>query len=468
MLSPFASLRALVAALALCLAGCDGRAASGDADRPQAARNLIWISLDTLRADRLGCYGYERGTTPALDALAAQGTIFTDASAPSPWTMPSHASLFTGTYPQRNGVVGFETALSPEVVHVATLLADAGFQTTAVVSNSALTLHDLQRGFERFRYTERGKGPAPSDVTKLAIAEFDALNRDERFFALVHYNGVHARYRALPRYERQFVGPYDGDVTGRPAHFFGHATGMRRLSDDDVRHLSELYDAALRQLDDQLARLFDHLREGGFLDDTLVVVTSDHGEEFLDHGELNHAMSQYQELVRVPLLVIGPSIPAGRTVADPVALIDVLPTSLGLLGLRIPDGLDGVDLGRVWSADADALGAELRGRLLFFDADCAPPKGKDGVLRPGSKRAVRNERFKLHYDVDTEEVALFDLANDPTEQVDVKERFEDEARELLVELKRFLAAAPAEYVEAPLSEDELRRLQDLGYVHGED
>ena len=442
-------------------------APSGDAPTPAVARqalarNLLWISLDTLRADRLGCYGYERPTSPTLDALALEGVVFEDASSPAPWTMPAHASLFTGLYPQRTGVVGFETAMYAEVRHVAERLREHGFSTQAVVSNTALTMHGLNRGFERFQFVDRGHGPEPSRVTPLAIRQLEGRDPERPFFALVHYNAVHAPYRSLPRHERQFVRPYDGEITGRNAEFLAHATGARRFTEEDVQHLSDLYDAAIKQLDGQLEKLFEYVRAEGLLEDTLVVITSDHGEEFFDHGEVNHAMTQYQELVRVPLILLGPGVPAGARVATPVSLVDLMPTSFAYLGLPLPPDLDGVDIRGTWLASME----EPVERLLYFEADCAPPDAK-GVLVPGSKRAIRDERYKLHYDQRTEETALYDLRADPTELRDVQAEHGDLVARLLGDLAAFLATAP-DPLDAPLTEDQLRRLEELGYVQTEE
>ena len=423
-------------------------------------RNLVWISLDTLRADRLGCYGYERPTSPAVDAFAAGGVLFEDAAAPSPWTKPSHASLFTGLYPSRNGVVSFRHPLSERVDTMAEWLAARGFATAAVVSNSALTLHGLDRGFAHFEFTERGRGPEPSDVTPRALRWLAERDPDAPFFLLVHYNDLHARYRSLPEYEERFVEPYDGEARGRAAEFFRHATGARPLDEEDARHLSNLYDAALRQLDDQLAPLFDHLRASGLLEDTLVVLTSDHGEEFLEHGGLQHGLTQYQESVHVPLVLRGPGLPAARRVSAVASLVDVMPTCLALLGVPAPHGLDGVSLRPLWSGEP----AHDPERLLFFEADCAVPERANDVLERGSSRAVRDQRFKLHLDEETDAVELYDLAEDPAETRDVRALHAERAAALLLRLRAYLAGAPPELPEAGLSEEDLRRLEAMGYV----
>ncbi len=438
--------------------------ACGAAERapaPPPATNLLWVSLDTLRADRLGCYGYERATTPTLDALAARGVRFEDACATSPWTMPSHASMFTGRYPSRAGIVSFTTKLRTDVPHVAELLRDQGFQTTAVVSNHAVTLHGLERGFDVFTYVERDPSPAPSDVTPTAIRQLEALDPDRPFFALVHYNAVHARYRARKKYVREFVEDYEGSITGRNAQFLAHVTGERPFTAADVAHLSNLYDAALRQLDDQLKELFAYLDGRALLEETLVVITSDHGEEFFDHDGVSHGMTQHQELVRVPMILLGAGVPAGRVVQEPVSLIDLLPTSLERLGLPVPEGMDGLSLVETWR-DEDALPE----RLLYFEANCEPPAGPVAILDPGTTRAIRDERYKLLYDLEHGPLALYDLESDPNEETDVSAAHSERAAGLEAALKHFLDSAPNAATSVELSEEDLAELGALGYGQG--
>ncbi len=423
-------------------------------------RNLLLISIDTLRADHVGCYGHARPTTPALDALAAEGVLFLDASATSPWTKPSHASLLTGLYPRRNGVLGFEYGLSREVEHLAELLARQGFQTAAVVSNSALTSDGLERGFEHFEFVERGTGPEPTTVTEHALSWLATRDPGRPFFAFVHYNDPHADYRALPPYLEQFVRPYEGLANGKARQLFAHTLGVITYGPEDARYLSDLYDAAIRQLDDRLGHLFESLRAAGALQDTLVVVTSDHGEEFLEHGGVQHGLTQYEESVRVPLVFRGPGLPRGWRLSEPVSLVDVLPTCLSALGLGVPGDLDGVDLTELLRSED----ARLEPRSLFFEADCAPPAPGTQLLQPGTSRAVRRGKLKLHYELSSGEVRLFDLETDPGEMQDVRSQQGERSSELLQELQDFLARQASPGPSRPLTEQELSRLRDLGYA----
>jgi len=403
---------------------------------PAKPRNLIIVSIDTLRADRLGCYGNERPTSPAIDAIAAEGVVFDDASAPSPWTKPSHASLLTGLYPSRNGAVAMDSKMHSDVVHLASHLAGRGFQTLAVVNSMLLNQNGLERGFQQLKYVPFVQGDRKSSpVTAPAIEMLRKRDRDKPVFALVHYMDVHSDYLSLPKYEKIFVRPYDGFADGTTQQLYRFAAGQFDLDKQDAAHLLDLYDAGVRQIDDQLARLFGFLGNDGLLDDSLLVVLSDHGEEFLEHGSVLHGHTQFQEIVRVPLIFRGPGVPAGKRVSAPVSLIDVMPTSLTQLGQPVPDGLDGVSVGGLWRQPA---AAEWTSRLLYFEADVVFPPPGPGVVPVGPYRAVRDDRFKLHLDIDTGNVGLFDLSKDPGETVNVIANHPDAGKRLWVELKRFL------------------------------
>ena len=427
--------RFFIAAVIVVVTACVGSLALGAADAPAKPRNLIIVSIDTLRADRLGCYGNERPTSPAIDGIAAEGVIFDDASAPSPWTKPSHASLLTGLYPSRNGAVAMDSKMRGDVVHLASHLAGRGFQTLAVVNSMLLNQDGLERGFQQLKYVPFVQGDRKSSpVTAPAIEMLRKRDRDKPVFALVHYMDVHSDYLSLPKYEKIFVRPYDGFADGTTQQLYRFAAGQFNLDKPDAAHLLDLYDAGIRQIDDQLVRLFEFLGNDGLLDDSLLVVLSDHGEEFLEHGSVLHGHTQFQEIVRVPLIFRGPGVPAGKRVSVPVSLIDVMPTSLTQLGQPVPDGLDGVSVSGLWRQPA----AEWTSRLMYFEADVVFPPPGPGVVPVGPYRAVRDDRFKLHLDIDTGNVALFDLSKDPGETVNVIANHPDAGKSLWVELKRFL------------------------------
>lgn len=428
-------------------------------ERRPRARNLILISIDTLRADRLGCYGYPRPTSPFLDRQARAGVLFEEASATSSWTYPSHASMFTGLYPGRNGATELKQRMRADVSSLAEWLTARGFQAAGVVSSTLFLGYGLERGFASLEYVEPG-GVEPSGVTAKALAWLEKVDRSQPFFFLVHYLDPHSDYGALPEFAAPFVEPYEGPATGKSEQLFEHIQGFRRFSPEDARHLGNLYDAGVRQQDAELEKLFAALERAGLLADTLVVLTSDHGEEFLEHGGVMHGLAQYEESVRVPLLLWGPGVPADVRVPAGVSLVDLMPTALDLLGLPAPAGLDGISLRPLWEAPE----VERAPRALFIEADMDPPGPTARTMVPGDDMAVRRGKHKLVLDSKTGAVRLYDLEWDPGETRDVQAEFPELVRELRLELERFRAGHHAGGPAAPLDEEDLRRLEELGYA----
>ena len=509
-------LRAATLTVALALCGCPavdedparapehapgGAPPTAQADGSAAVpRVILVISIDTLRADHLGTYGYERFTSPILDAFAAQGVVFEDASSPAPWTLPAHASLLTGRFPASHGVTTVRTGLPAQVPTLASLLARAGYVTAAVVNSTWLKPEEfgLTREFTRHVFVpDDPSRRSPNRAVTDQAMEWLRETRSRRLFVFAHYYDVHSDYASEPAYERLFVGPYDGIADGTawqltlanleddylemchqrfdPAKCTFAAAGGQNLIDEkverlrfdeaDVRHLVDLYDAGIRQFDTELGRLLGFLDEQGLSDETLVVVTSDHGEEFMEHGRVDHFLTTYQEVLRVPLILRGPGVPAGLRVAAPVSLVDVVPTVLGLAGAAAPAGLDGVDLSRLWR-EGDPLA--LDERLVFGEAS----GGLTFELVVGENyfpiySSVRQGRFKLVHDTKSDRDALYDLAADPREQRDVAAAHPELAARLggILRARRDCEGCGEQPgVPVALPPEDAERLRALGYV----
>jgi arylsulfatase A-like enzyme len=413
---------------------------------------VLLVSIDTLRPDHLGTYGYARPTSPHLDAFAGQGVVFEDVTSAAPWTLPSHASLFTGMYPSHHGLASSEAKLSGSIATLATELAANGFATAAVVNSNYLSpTFGLERGFQRYRYVaEQVSQREPSRaVTEQALAWAKEL-AGQRWFLFVHYYDVHSDYASLPEYEAQFVRPYAGQADGTTAQLLAYRQGKVRLDAADVSHLIDLYDAGVRQMDDELARLL-----GGLGDDPglMVVLVSDHGDEFLEHGGVLHGRTQYQELVRVPMLVRGPGVPSGRRVKTTVSLIDVMPTILTAVGVRVPSNVDGSDLAPTWRGG----GAELGARYLSSEAAHNNPE-------PDTARAVRHREHTLHFDRPSGTFTLYDLTADPHEQTDIAGAHPDVVADLRGWLERLRGAGTASGDAVTLTPEQRERLRSLGYI----
>ena len=365
---------------------------------PDPRPNVLILSLDTLRSRNVGTYGYGRDTTPFLDAFATRGAVFEETVTTSVTTGPSHMSLFTGLYPVNHGLrTGLDWKL-PDTRTVAETLRDAGYHTAAFTENGYIDrLRGFGAGFEE--YTEnrgdRKRGPGEVRVTFGQAERWLERGPRRPFFLFVHTYQVHAPFVPPEAYTGLFVDdgfPGPEDPT------------MRRHRDD--------YDREIRFVDDRVKALLAALDAAGLADDTLVAILSDHGEEFGEHGLYQHGGAVYEETIRIPWLLVGPGVPAGRRVATPASLIDVMPTLFDLIGRPVPEGLDGVSL-------RPALeGASMAPRTLFTEARARrrwvrpklgevwnpplvavrAPEGKFIVHRPDEGEALPAARYDLETD----------------------------------------------------------------------
>ena len=316
---------------------------------PAASRgpNVLLVSIDSLRADHLGCYGYERDTSPALDALAAEGVRYATVAAPSSWTLPAHATLFTALPPEGHGLRVDATALTDDAVCLAEVLQDAGYATSAFVGGPFLrSMYGLDQGFDHydesvvksFRDSQRGiTSPDLVANTTAWIDDWDRAGREQPFFVFLHLWDVHYDYAPPPPYDTLFDPDYTGDITGDD---FETGRAVHRDMDPvDLEHVVALYDGEIRFTDEHLGRLLAHLDELGLRDDLLVVVTADHGEEFFEHGAKGHRKNLFDPALLVPLVMRWPGrLPAGEVVDAQVRLQDVPTTILSLVGVEPPLG----------------------------------------------------------------------------------------------------------------------------------
>ncbi len=432
----------------LWLSGCGNKDLAGE-------YNIVLISIDTLRADHLGCYGYNRETSPTLDKLASEGVLFEDASAASSWTMPSHGSLLTGLYPSRSGLVTKNSVLPPNVKTLAQLVSERGLTTAAIVNAFYVSKKfGFDIGFDEFSFVPDGhllQGVAPVVIEK--TKDWLQGGRKEQFFLFLHFFDVHTSYNPRPRFAKEFVKPYDGIADGTSAQLLAFRDGKFSLNNKDVKHLIDLYDAGIRQFDDQLNVLFSLFQQQNLMEKTIFIITADHGEEFFDHGGVLHGRTLYQELIHVPLIIRGPKIPRAKRIKDAVSLIDVTPTVLSLLGTKSFPGFEGYDLCSLWQRSS----AKPPERFIFAEADC-------DNIKANIKRSVRSQRYKLHYDLLSQQCELYDLANDPQEHINIATEHPNMVKLLLRELKNFMAKSKNNYKKVPLSPEELQRLKSLGYL----
>jgi arylsulfatase A-like enzyme len=447
------------------LSGC-ARHAEGRA-RP----NVLLIVVDALRPDRLECYGYARPTSPALNALAGEGIIFTDVTAQAAETMLSVPSLLTGRYPREHGTGWVQKGDTVYAQHGAALptlaevLRARGYQTAAFSANPIVGPSiGADRGFQKLEYPVDRLPPwrhgSAADLNRCALAWLRRYRRDSGpFFIYLHYLDPHNLYRP----------PEECCLFGRPGYtvedervnvemnlvsdqspgstITDTLLGEHGLSRRDVARLRDLYDGEVRCSDQAIGELLAWLKDAGLYDNTVIVVTADHGEAFLEHGELEHGTALYQELLHVPLIMRLPGVRGGQEVRAPVAVIDIAPTVLEALGL------------------GQAL--RMSGRSVYPELVKGTPVPERLIvseLPSQHAHAVRLGRMKLLTSPGRDE--LYDLRDDPGERINLAASRPAEVARLRAALQEELARHPAaEGSAVPASREELDALRALGYIH---
>ncbi len=328
---------------------------------PGGKYNLLLISIDTLRADHLRCYGYNQDTSPHLDRLAREGVLFENLTSASSWTVPSHMSMFTALYPSVHGVQTIGDHLGEGVPTLAQCLAKAGYLTQAFVLGPALDHRfGFSRGFQFYDdFTAAARGPwmihpdqgpivwggRNAAITDLA-EPWLKKHSQETFFLFLHYYDCHSDYISPPPFNKKFDPDYEGDENGRRIAERAKQDNLKaQISIRDLAHMVALYDGSIAYTDEHVGKILQLLKDLGLSEKTLVIVLSDHGEAFLEHGMIYHGNSLYEEELHAPLIMRLPGvIPAGRRVAGNVSHVDLVPTVLGLLHLPAPSDVQGIDL----------------------------------------------------------------------------------------------------------------------------
>jgi len=310
--------------------------------------NVVIIVMDTARQDRLSCYGYERDTSPRIQELAGESTLFGQAYSTSSWTIPSHASLFTGLYPVSHSATQENWSMNRGLVTLAEILSERGYETVGIVENSMLaTEHGFQQGFSAYHLTDRVQRlldrPAfgqRSETGNRAVDLFIGTVRDRQderpFFVFVNLIAPHHPYDSSKQFMDEFVTNPEMTIVSNmwPEYYLGEKV----FSPEELTHLNDLYDAELLYTDHLVGLMADELKSAGYWGDTFFILTSDHGENIGDHSHMDHLFSLYETTVKIPLLIHYPPEFGGGAVDDrPVTLVDVLPTVLDATGIDRDD-----------------------------------------------------------------------------------------------------------------------------------
>ena len=399
---------------------------------PGSATNVVVITIDTLRADHLGCYGYKQIHTPVMDALAADSTRFERAYTSVPVTLPSHTGIFTGTYPMLSGMHDFAAnKLNPTQPTLASVLKEQGYTTGAVIGSAVLdSRFGLNRGFDfyydhfdfsRLQESNLEEMERPGNVVADVTLDWLAKNYQKKFFLWMHLYDPHYPYHPPAPYAAEYQGhPYDGEIAFA---------------------------------DSQVGRLISFLKEEGLYKNTLIVLSGDHGESLGEHGEQTHGFFIYNATLRVPLIVHMPGSAAGKSVAKLVNLADLMPTILQALKIEVPAQVQGHNLLPLMEAkddEARSLYAETFLPRLHFNWS--------------ELRAVETENY--HF-IDAPKPELYDLSKDPGETQNLysqKKAVAEEMHAKLAALIRQYSAGQELAQKTGLDPALMERLKSLGYA----
>jgi len=393
---------------------------------PPTGYDIIFVVIDTLRADHLESYGYAVGNSSRLYMFGKHAVLFDNAYAQSAWTKPSVASLLTSLEPQQHGILDWDHQMTDDKLTLAEVLKEAGYDTEAYIGHHALEpkYNNFHQGFDVYDISAFKNWGSPHKIassdrlTDLAI-EAVRKKRDKPYFLWLHYFDPHDDYLTHPRFD---YGP-------RNVH---------------------RYDSEIAFTDHHLGRLFTVLHEEKRYRNTIIVLTADHGEEFNDHGHQRHTHQMYDEVIRVPLMIRAPGLPPGRVEAA-VAGIDVPPTILRLAGVPVPEA--------------------FRGRALpvvddTFYVDASQPVFSE-TRREVDRQAIILDGWKLIEDKDKKTYQLFDLDLDPKERVNLYKKRPKKAEKLRTLLTEHFRE-PAEVAPTMPEDEEFNQLlEQLGYVEGD-
>ena len=431
-------------------------------------RSVLLVTIDTLRADHLGVYGYSRPTSPRIDALARQGVVFDRAYTYWPKTRGSMAVLLTGRRPSQNGYSKSHPMLLGFNPTLASVLKEAGYVTAAAVDNpNVAAANGYAKGFDAYRETwEESALATEADraraITETALGFLKTARRDRPFFLWLHYVSPHAPYTPPPPYDSAFL-----DAAARAGPRLPTVAGLHGgipkqwavRGQDRLGYYVAQYDGEIAAVDQEVGRVIDGLRDSGAAERTVVVLTSDHGESLGEHDYyFDHGEDVFEPSLAIPLVVAGPGLPAGRRVSAFASTLDVVPTVLDAVKVSYPPELAGTSLLPV-----------VRGES----------QGPDRLFAQNDRNlsATWDRRFKLVATPvgDGRRLALYDRAQDPGETRDQSRLRPDDLRVGTRELEQHLERADREWAatrrltegaggEAPLSPEACANLIALGYV----
>jgi len=419
--------------------------------------NIILISIDTLRADHLHCYGYPRETSPNIDRIAKGAIVFENAISQSAWTLPSHVSMMTGLFPYEHGLVYYDNegledkksygTMDRSLPTLAKILKKNGYRTISYNGGGWVDpTFGLNEGFDLYKWGGRYfKDNVPKSL------KWIQSHKKSRFFLFLHAYDVHPPFNAAKQFNifYEYEGPHKTEEIT--------VNSIDDVDSPEYKYYLSQYDAGIRRADYYLGLLFDMLKEEGLDTNTVVIITSDHGEMLKKrHGRWGHIYPLYEELIRVPLIIKIPGQAPARFSRQVPASVSLLPTILDIAGIQKKEVRNQYDLMRI-----------VRGESIQFDLILSETGRTSGQRLC---RAVRTDQWKLSRH--TREkldpwLELFDIKNDPTEQKNMADQNEDMnevTKYLLNKLEFFSGGSLSQKTEKKLDEETLERLRSLGYI----
>jgi len=444
--------------------------------------NILLITLDTLRADHLGCYGNSQIKTPHIDRLAKEGVRFTGAVCQAPLTGPSHDSILTGLYPHTHGVRINGYPLPESSATAAEILKANGYKTAGFVSVNFLggDVSGLGRGFDAFDWPKQVEQPAEA-ATEKAVAWLDK-NGKEKFFVWVHYYDPHSDYSPPYPYNVMYDPSYSGQATGSTQFLDKVNSGEIKLDERDREHIAALYRGEISYVDGSVGRLIERLKETGVYKDTLIIVTADHGEALGEHeGYYGHSLQLYDPSIMVPLIFVNRAVlPANRRIDTQVESIDILPTVLDIAGIKAPDGMEGQTLvplmetkkrPEAYREKAFSETQNMRWGGLILKDNLAETEKIHEMVKGGKEisRCIRTPRWKFILSPESASRVdeLYGMKDDPKEKINLIYDDMDTADKLAEDLKSWMSGEDKSEAggSGPMDEKTLETLKSLGYIN---
>lgn len=460
-------------------------------DRP----NVILISIDTLRADALGCYGNDITDTANIDSLANQGIMFRNAYSQSPWTLTSIASFMTGLYPTVNGLNKPLLRLDSNRETIARAFRDAGYNTFAVATNGwNKTNFGMDLGFDHYYYQGDGmwilsfnssiwykafvyistnifksdlmyRANHPNDAQVVVDTSINKLDhfKDSNFFMWIHLLDPHDPYAPPAEYLKKYSKGYRGRYFSSSGRVNSFRTGIM-MDDKDKQQIKNLYLAEVESADREIGRLMNALKEMGLEDNTIIAVIADHGEEFWEHSGVTHGHCLYWHQLHIPFVLNWKGNIEPKTIEDRVALLDLKPTLLSLCGIEAGELMQGVDLiGLIRDEDED-IKARLENRDLFAEA----------LIYFEEQKGIFDQNYKYVYSEVSSKEELYDLQKDPGEERNIIASEEELAEKYRNTLEEWRTASQSIHESLPkedadatahLDEETMQQLKALGYIN---